>query len=47
MLFACLDETIAELEVETLGIGHVEWYKALAPVGEVTCVFRDSAFLTT
>ena len=45
VLIACLDETITVLEVETLGSGIVEWYKALAPVGEVTCVFRDSAFV--
>jgi adenine-specific DNA-methyltransferase len=30
--------------VETLGMAIVEWRKKLAPAGDTTCVFRDSAF---
>lgn len=44
VLIACLAETIARDEVETLGQGIVKWHKALAPAGDTTCVFRDSAF---
>ena len=31
VLFACLNETIKESEVEALGTGIVDWYKELAP----------------
>ena len=44
VLLVCLAETIVNAEVETLAMGIVEWHKVLAPVGETTCVFRDSAF---
>lgn len=44
VLIACLAEKIARDEVETLGQGIVKWHKALAPAGDTTCVFRDSAF---
>lgn len=44
VLLACLTETITSEEVEPLGQGIVAWHKALAPAGEITCVFRDSAF---
>lgn len=44
VLIACLAEKITADEVETLGQGIVEWHKALAPAGDTTCVFRDSAF---
>jgi len=30
--------------VESIGHAMVEWHKELAPAGETTCVFRDSAF---
>lgn len=43
-LMACLDETILLDDVETLGQGIVEWYEEIAPAGETTIVFRDSAF---
>jgi len=43
-LLACLAEQIAAAEVESLGLGIVEWHTALAPTGDTTCVFRDSAF---
>ena len=44
ILIVCLAEEIAAAEVEQLGQGIVEWHKSLAPVGDTTCVFRDSAF---
>jgi len=28
-----------------LAQGVVEWHKSLAPAGDTTCVFRDSAFV--
>jgi adenine-specific DNA-methyltransferase len=44
VLIACLADKIAREDVEKLGLGIVEWRKALAPAGDTTCVFRDSAF---
>ncbi len=44
VLFACLAATITRDDVEPLAQGIIEWHKALAPAGETTCVFRDSAF---
>lgn len=44
VLLACLAEMITRDEVEPLGQGIVKWHKALAPAGDTTCVFRDSAF---
>ncbi len=41
---ACLTDSIKQEEVEGLGVGIVEWHKALVPAGDVTAVFRDSAF---
>ncbi len=43
-LLVCLTQEIARDEVEPLALGIVEWRKELAPAGETTCVFRDSAF---
>jgi hypothetical protein len=43
-LLVCLAEQIAAAEVEPLALGMVAWYKQLAPAGETTVVFRDSAF---
>jgi len=43
-LIVCLDKTISRADAEPLALGIVEWYKALAPVGETTCVFLDSGF---
>jgi len=45
VLMTCLAQKIARDEVEKLGSGIVEWHKAIAPAGETTCVFRDSAFV--
>lgn len=44
VLLTCLAERIAATEVEALAQGIVAWQKELAPVGDTTCVFRDSAF---
>lgn len=44
VLLACLDKKIGAKEVESLGHGIAEWHKKLAPAGESTIVFRDSAF---
>jgi adenine-specific DNA-methyltransferase len=43
-LLVCLAEKIAAKEVEPLGLGIVAWHKKLAPAGDTTVVFRDSAF---
>ena len=44
VLMACLAEKITAHEVEALANGIVAWNKGLAPAGDTTCVFRDSAF---
>ena len=44
VLLACLAERIAVAEVEALAQGIISWHKELAPAGDTTCVFRDSAF---
>jgi len=44
VLIACLAEKIAQKEVEPLAQGIVAWHKKLAPAGDTTVVFRDSAF---
>jgi len=43
-LLVCLAPAIAREEVEPLALGMVDWHKTLAPAGETTVVFRDSAF---
>jgi adenine-specific DNA-methyltransferase len=43
-LMACLDPRIGKDDAETLALGIAAWHKALAPAGDSTCVFRDSAF---
>ena len=43
-LLVCLAERIATAEVEPLALGIVAWHKELAPAGETSVVFRDSAF---
>jgi adenine-specific DNA-methyltransferase len=45
VLFACLAESITSDEAEPLALGMIEWHKTLAPAGDSTCVFRDSAFV--
>jgi len=44
VLLACLAEKISREEVEPLAQGIVAWHKTLAPAGDTTSVFRDSAF---
>jgi adenine-specific DNA-methyltransferase len=44
VLLACLAEKITRDEVEPFAQGIVVWHKELAPAGDTTCVFRDSAF---
>jgi adenine-specific DNA-methyltransferase len=44
VLFACLATQITRDEVESLAQGIIAWRQALAPAGDTTCVFRDSAF---
>jgi adenine-specific DNA-methyltransferase len=43
-LLVCLDQRIANREVEPLALGIAAWHKELAPAGESQIVFRDSAF---
>ena len=43
-LIACLDGAVSRNEVEPLATGIADWHDALAPAGESTVVFRDSAF---
>jgi adenine-specific DNA-methyltransferase len=43
-LLACLAPKITREEVEPLALGIADWHKTLAPAGESTVVFRDSAF---
>jgi len=45
VLMTCLAEKISRDDVETLALGIVAWRKELAPAGDTTCVFRDSAFV--
>lgn len=44
VLITCLDKHIASNEVEELAQGIITLYKELAPAGDTTCVFCDSAF---
>jgi adenine-specific DNA-methyltransferase len=44
VLLACLATEITRNEVEPLAQGIVDWHRRLAPAGDTTCVFRDSAF---
>ena len=43
-LIACLDEAITRADVEPLALGIADWDERLAPAGETSVVFRDSAF---
>lgn len=45
VLMACLAEQITRDQVEPLAQGMINWHKELAPAGDTTCVFRDSAFV--
>ncbi|MEQ1792958.1 MAG: site-specific DNA-methyltransferase [Nitrospira sp.] len=43
-LMVCLSDKISNNEVEPLALGIMAWHKELAPAGETSIVFRDSAF---
>ena len=43
-LITCLDKSIVQREVESLAHGIADWHDELAPAGDSTVVFRDSAF---
>lgn len=45
VLLACLADKITRDQVEPLADGIVRWHRDLAPAGDTTCVFRDSAFV--
>jgi adenine-specific DNA-methyltransferase len=44
VLLVCLAKKITREQVKPLAEGIVKWRKELAPAGDTTCVFRDSAF---
>lgn len=44
VLMTCLEPNIGAVEVESIAQGIVAWRRELAPAGDTTCVFRDSAF---
>lgn len=44
VLLACLDEQVAVADAEPLALGIVAWRREQQTAGDVTCVFRDSAF---
>jgi adenine-specific DNA-methyltransferase len=43
-LLVCLAPQITREEIEPLALGIVAWHKQMAPMGETSVVFRDSAF---
>lgn len=43
-LIACLDEKIDRNDLEPLALGITKWHDELAPSGDSTVIFRDSAF---
>lgn len=44
VLITCLEASLQTVDVEPVAQGIVAWHKELAPAGDTTCVFRDSAF---
>ena len=44
VLMACVAPKLHASDVEALGLGIVAWRRTLAPTGDTTVVFRDSAF---
>jgi adenine-specific DNA-methyltransferase len=44
VLMTCLEPNIGAADVEAIAQGIVAWRRELAPAGDTTCVFRDSAF---
>ena len=45
VLLSCLDSQITVAGAEPLALGIVAWHQHMQTAGEVTCVFRDSAFV--
>jgi len=45
VIFCCLSKRIDRLEVEDLSQGIIQWRQQLNPGTDVTCVFRDEAFV--
>jgi adenine-specific DNA-methyltransferase len=43
-LLVCLSKSIPESDVEPISLALVTWHEELAPAGDTTVVFRDSAF---
>jgi len=43
-LFLCLDTSINDREAEEIGFHIANWKDQVSSVGEVACIFRDSAF---
>ncbi|KPW65736.1 Site-specific DNA-methyltransferase [Pseudomonas syringae pv. broussonetiae] len=44
VLFACLDESIVQADVENVAQGILKWYGELSPSSDTHVFFRDSAF---
>jgi adenine-specific DNA-methyltransferase len=44
-LLVCLAQQLSRDEAQTLGTELVAWRRQLEPVGDTTCIFRDSAFV--
>ncbi|WP_236181489.1 site-specific DNA-methyltransferase [Pseudomonas sputi] len=44
VLFACLDESIIQADVENIAQGILKWYGELSPSSDTHVFFRDSAF---
>ena len=44
VLFACLDATISQDDVENVAQSIIDWHKELEPASDTQVVFRDSAF---
>lgn len=45
VLFACLDTAISVSDAELIGQEILAWHESLSTVGDVSCVFRDNAFV--
>lgn len=44
VLFACLSEGLSDDAIEDVASGIIKWHEELGSTGDVTCIFRDSAF---
>lgn len=45
VFFACLDVTITASDAEKIGAEIIAWHEELPAAGEVSCIFRDNAFV--